>query len=544
MYVRHGTLMVCSVLLALPGCRAPDELRAPETTARAQAETLRRGIDAAQIPTWTDEDLEFFLHGSMGTEVVPARVLAGFSGAFPELLPADVGAFGLLRNEANGQPIGVSGREVEHLGGAAALGINCASCHLGEVTLAGHEPVRVVGMTSHFDAEAFFGAVTVAMLRAATPEGMTRFLVPYLLAAGGDASQESVVAAVGEQRAAIERTVLDDPSGSNGVEPGRLHDPDPDALGLTAERLLGGADLAPTVRALLETFHNMRVALHLPSELPSELPPPAGPGRNNAFGLLSESFFGVRIVHAPVKFGLVWDLDRRARVHWDGNNAQPIARNLAASLGLGAPTIDGRGLVDFALVQRHTDLTEAVRAPRYPAGWPLDRAAAERGADHYEALCASCHDVASSDPEARLHDATAIGTDPLRARQFDRRQQDLHDQLFRTVAIDGYTQPAEPPFYATGKYWAVDLGGVWARSPYLHNGSVRTMWELLSPAAERASSFRRGTTEYDAERMGYRDGGAYLYDVSVAGNSNSGHEHGAELAASDRRDLIEYLKTL
>ena len=70
------------------------------------------------------------------------------------------------------------------------------------------------------------------------------------------------------------------------------------------------------------------------------------------------------------------------------------------------------------------------------------------------------------------------------------------------------------------------------------------MWELLSPAKNRAQTFRRGTSVYDPQHMGFIDGGSFRFDVSVPGNSNAGHEYGADLADDERRELIEYLKTL
>jgi hypothetical protein len=70
------------------------------------------------------------------------------------------------------------------------------------------------------------------------------------------------------------------------------------------------------------------------------------------------------------------------------------------------------------------------------------------------------------------------------------------------------------------------MAGVWARSPYLHNGSVRTMKELLTPPAERAKTFHRGSKDYDTTQMGYTDSGSYLFDTSSRGNSNVGHDYG------------------
>jgi hypothetical protein len=88
------------------------------------------------------------------------------------------------------------------------------------------------------------------------------------------------------------------------------------------------------------------------------------------------------------------------------------------------------------------------------------------------------------------------------------------------------------------------LAGVWARSPYLHNGSIRTMQELLMPPAERAKTFHRGTRVYDTTQLGYVDDGVYLLDTTTPGNSNTGHDYGTDLSNEQKRELIDYLKTL
>ena len=116
---------------------------------------------------------------------------------------------------------------------------------------------------------------------------------------------------------------------------------------------------------MLRLFHNMRVALHVPDQ-PPPASPPNGPGRNDPWRILSYSLLGVVTQPAPVKFGIVWNEDQRTWVHDDGNTRSPIIRNLAASLGLGAPLLGHRGQLDFAKLQRHTSLSEVIRPPRYP----------------------------------------------------------------------------------------------------------------------------------------------------------------------------------
>jgi hypothetical protein len=284
----------------------------------------------------------------------------------------------------------------------------------------------------------------------------------------------------------------------------------------------------------------MRAALHVPDQPPEKAPPSSGPGRNDAFGLLSAALFSAAQPYAPVKYGIVWNVENRRWVHWDGNTQSPLGRNLLASLGLGAPLIGKHGELDFAMVKRQTDLSERIHAPRYPL--TIDRAAASRGAAHFEARCASCH--AGPESDKRLYSLAEVGTDPHRAEAFTPVQAERFNKFFAELETAGYEPPKEPPIRSTQKYWAATLTGVWARSPYLHNGSVRTMQELLTPPAARAKTFHRGSRVYDAAQMGYDDQGAYVLDTTAPGNANTGHDYGTNLPADQKRDLIEYLKTL
>ena len=115
------------------------------------------------------------------------------------------------------------------------------------------------------------------------------------------------------------------------------------------------------------------------------------------------------------------------------------------------------------------------------------------------------------------------------------------------------TDPNKPVCFPRGIlpcYKARPLNGIWATAPYLHNGSVRTMRQLLLPAAQREPSFQVGTREFDPVDMGFRNEGAFTLDTSLPGNSNAGHDgpiYGNEELANDkdRMDaLLEYLKTL
>lgn len=106
-------------------------------------------------------------------------------------------------------------------------------------------------------------------------------------------------------------------------------------------------------------------------------------------------------------------------------------------------------------------------------------------------------------------------------------------------------------------YKARPLAGVWATAPFLHNGSVPSIYQLLSPQDERATTFYKGTLEYDPRHLGYRTepfANGFLFDTRISGNHNSGHEFragargngviGRLLQPEERWALLEYLKVL
>ncbi len=506
------------------------------------AKTQAISADFDQVPTWSKEDRQYFLHGSMSTEVVPESVLRAFMKVYPDLFPtSDFSHLGMIPDADFGWPIGISRTNVPHLGNLPSLGVNCASCHVAEINAPGGvAPLRLLGVTSHFDSEGFFGAILAATYRTALPDNMQKFLAEWLAVndpAGGDKAREALATAWQQQQEKITNAMSE---AVQAQPPGGLCDIKEADLHLDSAALNTGIDLAALTKSTLALFHNIRASLHIPDQPPDKAPPMSGPGRNDAFGLLSAVLFGSPQPFAPVKYGLVWNLDQRHWVHWDGNTQSPLGRNLLAAMGLGAPLVGHHGQFDFAAIKRHTDLSERIHAPKYP--FPIDQEAAKRGAATYDAKCASCHSGVEGDQ--RLHAPEEIGTEPQRAMLFTAAQAEKFDHFFAELESPGYTPPADPPIRSTQKYWAASLAGVWARAPYLHNGSVRTMQGLLAPASTRAASFHRGSQVYDTKQMGYIDEGPYLLDTTAPGNSKSGHEYGADLPPEQKRDLMEFLKTL
>src|SRR6185437_13474049 len=89
--------------------------------------------EAAQVPSWSAQDIDFFLHGSMSTECFPEPVLRAFIQVYPDLFPSkDLTHLGLIADPTFGWPVGFSRGNPDHLAKLPSVGINCAACHVAE----------------------------------------------------------------------------------------------------------------------------------------------------------------------------------------------------------------------------------------------------------------------------------------------------------------------------------------------------------------------------------------------------------------------------
>jgi len=117
----------------------------------------------------------------------------------------------------------------------------------------------------------------------------------------------------------------------------------------------------------------------------------------------------------------------------------------------------------------------------------------------------------------------------------------------------------------TPSYKARPLNGIWATAPYLHNGSVPTLWQLLRPK-DRRKTFHVGNREFDHKEVGFKydesDYGPndpkFRFNTKLKGNLNTGHTYGKKFFQDPTKDpdekltkgekrtwaLIEYLKKL
>lgn len=114
---------------------------------------------------------------------------------------------------------------------------------------------------------------------------------------------------------------------------------------------------------------------------------------------------------------------------------------------------------------------------------------------------------------------------------------------------------SDDPYASLLSYKARSLNGIWATGPYLHNGSVPTLYDLLLPKKRKGDSdngeyrpdkFQVGSREFDPLKVGLKSDeyNGFLFDTSHRGNSNAGHTYGTGLDKEQRLDLLEYLKSL
>lgn len=251
------------------------------------------------------------------------------------------------------------------------------------------------------------------------------------------------------------------------------------------------------------------------------------------------------------------------------------------------------------------ELVRRLQSPRWPAAFPpVDEETRAAGEALFADYCRRCHaPIDRADPyrtvTAVKTPVRAVGTDPLAARNFASRTgstgrlggrrmffatgerfgpEASADAVLAHAVVGvilgsawGQYDPAHLALLREGRepttrdpdrlmvYKARPLNGVWATAPFLHNGSVPTLYHLLLPAEQRPAEFWVGRREFDPADVGFRSDpfpGGFRFRTRddagrpVPGNSNAGHEYGTgrdgrpPLTEAQRRQLVEYLKSL
>jgi RoxA-like, cytochrome c-like len=449
---------------------------------------------------------EYFKYGSIGTEQqdgIPYWIWLVLPKMFPEYLPGPGGwaSLGFGWEQGHELPVGFSKKTI----GFERIGVNCALCHSATLRqVAGGVPTIYPGGPAN----------SVDIL------GYQRFL--FRCAADPRFTAGNIL---GEVSQIYRMSLLD--------------------------RLLYRFVLIPATRkALLKQAQQFAW---------TDSRPDWGRGRIDPFNPVKVRVLGVdpgdTIGNSDMEpnWNLAPKLAHGMAFHWDGLNTDLTEVMLSSAIGDGTlpkvlPIERLKGLQGWLMT---------LPAPRFEDRFPIDHGLAAAGSPVFKAHCARCHAddgektgqvLTLNDPEWAAAAKDTGGLPPYT----DRHRADMWTPQ-AAAAYNAYA--ADYPwrfskFRSTGGYVNVPLDGLWLRAPYLHNGSVPYLGELLEPPQRRTPVFYRGFDVYDAVRMGFIAEGpdaervGFRYDTRVAGNSNQGHLWGTDLAPEQKRALLEYLKTL
>ncbi|MEB3180768.1 MAG: c-type cytochrome [Nostocaceae cyanobacterium] len=224
-------------------------------------------------------------------------------------------------------------------------------------------------------------------------------------------------------------------------------------------------------------------------------------------------------------------------LHWDGLETSLKETVQTGAIGDGA-TNDSLPVADL---QRVEDYITQVDPPKYP--FPIDVTLADKGKAIFDNTCASCH-AFGGERTGTVIPQEEVGTDRHRLDMWTQQAADTYNKF-----AEGYPFDFDN-LRKTNGYVSVSLDGLWLRAPYLHNGSVPSLEDLLEKPENRPQSFYRGYDVYDPKKVGFISGGeeaervGFKYDTSVEGNSNQGHIYGTDLPGDEKKALVEYLKSL
>lgn len=292
--------------------------------------------------------------------------------------------------------------------------------------------------------------------------------------------------------------------------------------------------------------------------------------------LVKTWFYEIQGVEIPKKFGRgqvkvphLWGYGKKrvSGSFWDGfaNGVLP-GWAVAVELRGGQSVENVRSYLDK--VHYAEDMLSDLLPPKYP--FEVDQTSAARGKAFFNKTCSKCHGVHERDQDGLpIYEESKLI--PWKVVKTDEERLDFVTEeflkLIDTNPLNDIMQYMDHGDKGKG-YVAPRLWGVWSRFPYLHNGSVPTLYDLLSPASERPVVFsleRSGDRDrFDEEKFGLkvnrdissRDykkmlrtgkrGKRSIYYTKRMGHLNVGHEFKFynQLDHETKRDLIEYLKTL
>ena len=522
---------------------------------------------------WTQADRELFYQLPQGSAVASYDIFMNLEVAgSQELFRSDANSvrLGLIpqapnpRTNPDGFPVGITKNVVtEGRWKGETVGPNCAVCHTGQLTYKGKK-IRIDGGHGNlFEFQGYIQALDQAYQATLADTAKYDRMAARIGATSGDAKSELRARFESEaKRTHYYNTVAAATPFPWG--PGRA-----DCLTLINNRL---ASIEPNIP------ENISVAT------------------------------------APVKIPFLWYAGQATWTQWGGWAQDPLARNFGETLGVYLP-MDLRsktpeeGLFDSAAAILNLQKLEDTIWKLAPPKWPeeifgkIDRVKAAQGKALFMTHCASCHNAYPytwTPPnkygirflEIGLVPKTYMGTDmqqtvvvseymytgqlspyvlPPNKDKAVVLTPDFRESLARHLVgkaieklklsdgelldLNGFRERPLPPG-SQANWKAAPRDGVWATPPFLHNGSVPNLYEMLIPASQRTKKFYVGR-DFDPVKVGVDtsgNSGTYLLDTSLLGNSNAGHSFengprgngivGPLLTDAQRWALVEYLKSI
>ena len=580
--------LIFVIATVMSGCQKMKEVRTLFVKRPSEEMPQYKPVANLEYPdqNWTAWQRQWFYHTSQGTMLLPYRWFLALEqphinlfGTVPRFADsAYLARFGFLPDAAgeqnpDGLPVGFAKDTVvdpQTRQRVEVVGLTCAACHTGQIEYHG-KGIRIDGGSATIQLAAFQSELGYAVAYAdKVPFRFDRFAKAVL---GENASDDAKRALREQLRALLAKGLAE----QNVADERKLY---------AVEGGFGRTDALGRIGNLV-----------------------FGTELNND---------NLRVADAPVNFPPLWYTSWFDWVQYNGAIQQPMVRNIGESLGVRAEvnlsnpqaglyqsTVNVKNLHDMEMLLAGPAPFTGVR----PATWPeqifgpIDRAKAETGKKLYEQHCQGCHLPPLTAPEMQdqqskhwvagqegrrflkvtLVPLGEIGTDPKAASNWQQRTANTGDLGMGTVtaarglqvvtdkiASNKYDELGLSPaqriewngfrdsaVQAPLAYKARPLGGIWATPPYLHNGSVPNLYQVLVPAAQRDKSFYTGSREFDPKYVGYssaRFDGGFEFRTNQVGNSNGGHEFrnaplgngviGPELTDADRWAIIEYLKTL
>jgi len=564
--MNRWSIVVAMGFAAVVGCsdkpKGTDTTKNPPPPPSATTHKIDVGYPALTEAMTVAERDEYY-HLPEGGELLPLDILRAVESTrtFKPFIE-DLERFRLIPdpNDPDGLPVGMSAAMIDGKRAEPRMVFfNCAACHTAEITYKGQK-IRVEGAAAHFDMASFVGELRESFNATLTdPKKLADFL--ERMAAQKKAAIEKAYPDLklkGDKKDFLDK-VTSLVKGRSRID--KKIEKKFDDLKLRADSAAEAVELLQNKMKYLEGLRGLR---------PTTIP---GFGRLDAFTGSRNLLFGEQNaieMNAPVSMPPIYGLSKLLWYHYDNNTTSIVQRNIGEDLGVGAvaDTKTGESTVKLRNLLRLETLASKIPAPKWPEGifGAIDAGRAARGAAIYQKECASCHDYGPDGifPD-RLVDLETIGTDPNRALNFATPvgtktfSASLHEVIDlvqnKAMAAENISaaeiakiEKAKVEWRDPKKYASRPLNGIWASAPYLHNGSVPTLYDLLLPPDKRPKSFQTGSREFDPKKVGFVHdgtlGGSFQFDTTKSGNLNTGHTYGTTLSEEERLDLVEYLKGL